>query len=176
MGIYFVIVVLVAMSLFAAHVGRAQTADMAFETFKQKRIGKRVRANSVRDRHCRPPVHRFATRHTGILPWRRRENLDYWDRVVARVIRESTRCLSAEGIIRFVFPGSTEGAAVSVAYCESRLSPRAQNPSSGAAGLFQLMPFHWSGRFDPFDPWANTRYAYRLSDAGFNWGAWVCKP
>ena len=80
------------------------------------------------------------------------------------------------GIIRYVFPSATEDAAIRVAYCESRLNRFARNVYSGAAGLFQLMPFHWQGKFNPYNALANTRYAYRLSSAGYNWQAWVCKP
>lgn len=78
------------------------------------------------------------------------------------------------GLICSVF-GSTCEAAVSVASCESGLNPGAQNPS-GASGLFQLMPSHWAGSFNPFDPVANTQYAYGLSNGGTDWGAWVCQP
>lgn len=77
------------------------------------------------------------------------------------------------GIIYDVF-GSYGAKAVSVASCESGLNPAAVNSSSGAAGLFQLMPLHWEGKFDPFDPVANTRYAYQLSNGGTNWSAWGC--
>lgn len=41
-----------------------------------------------------------------------------------------------------------------VIYRESGGDPYAQNPS-GAAGLLQLMPIHWSGRFDPYYPRSN---------------------
>lgn len=69
--------------------------------------------------------------------------------------------------------GAYGGKAVSVASCESGLMPTATNSSTGAAGLFQLMPFHWYGQFDPYDPVANTRYAYSLSSGGTNWSAWA---
>ena len=81
------------------------------------------------------------------------------------------------GIVDLIYSifGSNGAAAVSVASCESGLSPTAENPS-GASGLFQLMPVHWEGRFDPFDPVANTRYAYSLSSGGADWSAWSCQP
>jgi hypothetical protein len=63
-----------------------------------------------------------------------------------------------------------------VAACESGLRPWARNPSSGAAGLFQLMPIHWQGKFDPYDAVANTQYAYGLSNGGTDWSAWGCQP
>jgi len=74
-------------------------------------------------------------------------------------------------IIYAVF-GAYGAKAVDVASCESGLNPYAVNESSGAAGLFQLMPFHWFQKFDPFDPWANSRYAFQLSSGGTNWSAW----
>jgi hypothetical protein len=74
-------------------------------------------------------------------------------------------------IICSVF-GSTCSAAVSTASCESGLDPNAVNTSSGAAGLFQFMPFHWEGQWNPFDPLVNSQHAYSLSNGGTNWSAW----
>lgn len=126
----------------------------------------------------------------GTMEWKR-EGLARWERQqerarAARLVRQ--RVLSAQpsdpatgsvsvgtqggipGIIHDIF-GVHGDEAMSVASCESGLDPTAQNPS-GASGLFQLMPFHWQGRFDPFDPVANTRYAFGLSNGGTDWGAW----
>jgi len=101
----------------------------------------------------------------------------WWRDVRDATNQKGSRCrpTNPAAIIRYVFPAATEEAAVRVAYCESHLYTYARN-ASGASGLFQLMPIHWQGRFDPFDPWANTRYAYRLSHAGYSWTAWVCQP
>lgn len=54
---------------------------------------------------------------------------------------------------------------------ESGWNPRARNPSSGAAGLMQLMPFHWLGKFDPYDPYLNVRYSYGLYRQ-VGWSPW----
>ena len=99
-----------------------------------------------------------------------------WGNRKERAAQRSSRC-GPQAIIRAVFPDSTEGAALSVAYCETggTFNIYAHN-ASGASGLFQLMPFHWQGKFDPYNPWANSRYALQLSYGGTNWGAWVCKP
>lgn len=80
-------------------------------------------------------------------------------------------------VIYRVFPASTEDAAYRVAYCETggTMDPYARN-ASGASGLFQLMPIHWRGKFNPFNALANTRFAYRLSKGGHDWSAWVCQP
>jgi hypothetical protein len=85
--------------------------------------------------------------------------------------------VGVKGIICSVF-GSRCSAALSVVACETggTFDPAIVNPSSGAAGLFQLMPFWWQGEFNPFDPWLNAQFAYGLSDGGTNWGPWVCKP
>jgi hypothetical protein len=82
-----------------------------------------------------------------------------------------------KGIICSIF-GSHCNEALSVVACETggTFNPNIVNPSSGAAGLWQLMPFHWVGKFSPFDPWVSTQYAYGLSNGGTNWGPWVCKP
>lgn len=58
---------------------------------------------------------------------------------------------------------------------ESAGDPGAKNPSSGASGLMQVMPF-WAGHFgysssDLFDPWINIEVAAMIRDKQ-GWGAW----
>jgi len=58
---------------------------------------------------------------------------------------------------------------------ESRGNPSAQNPSSGASGLFQVLP-SWADNFgvrpvDLFVPEINTYIARQLYDDG-GWGHW----
>jgi hypothetical protein len=61
---------------------------------------------------------------------------------------------------------------------ESSGIPTVINPTSGAAGLFQLMPFWWDGNnpfgwlFDPYDARANADHAYLLWQAE-GWGPWT---
>lgn len=60
--------------------------------------------------------------------------------------------------------------------CESGGVPNITNrQGSGAAGLFQIMPFWqsvWPG--DYFDPWINAAVAYQIwLQQGY--GAWVCR-
>lgn len=43
---------------------------------------------------------------------------------------------------------------------------------SGAAGLLQLAPCHYSGRFDPTDPRANLSYGLKLF-RGSGWSPWA---
>ena len=45
---------------------------------------------------------------------------------------------------------------------ESRCDPDAVNPRTGAAGLLQVLPVHWRGRWDPFDVDANVAEGVRL--------------
>jgi hypothetical protein len=128
-----------------------------------------------------------------IKQWNRVEFIDKWMKsTLPNIKAKKSRCLPTDprAIIRYVFPDATEEAALRVSGCETGWTwyPRAKNPHSSASGLFQLIGFHWEGKFDPFDPWENTRYAARLSSqhdgqghpipgtAGTNWSAWVCKP
>ncbi len=66
--------------------------------------------------------------------------------------------------------------AVDKATCESGLNPYAVNPTSGAQGLFQLMPQYHSHRYNGgawYDPWVNSRAAHSLwLEQG--WYPWVC--
>ncbi len=65
-----------------------------------------------------------------------------------------------------------------VAWRESRYQPTARNSSSGASGLFQLMPFWWDGnsefgwRFDPYDAQANAVHAHLIWKA-YGWEPWT---
>lgn len=77
--------------------------------------------------------------------------------------------------IRVVFPRHYREAR-SVFYCESRFDRWAHNPS-GAAGVAQLMPIWYEGRFDPYSMWPNLREAHYLFLAsGRDWSPWVCQP
>lgn len=58
---------------------------------------------------------------------------------------------------------------------ESAGDPSARNPTSGASGLMQVMPF-WAAHFgydtyDLFDPWTNLEVAAQIRDQQ-GWGAW----
>ena len=98
----------------------------------------------------------------------------WWGNVKEKTRAKGYNC-GPVSIIRRIFPDSTENAAIAVATCESHLYTYAHNPS-GASGLFQLMPFWWQGKFNPYDPVANTKAAYSISHAGTYWTPWVCKP
>jgi hypothetical protein len=150
-------------------------ADMPLEVFRSRRIAKRQNAKAIFERKCiagRP--HQFGTAHRDILPWRRRANLGHWSRVVDRAQAAKGRCIptSPEGVIRYVWPGYLEGTAILVSRCETVKWTDFYNESSGAAGLFQLMPMHYAGKFDPFYHLANARYALGLYQER-GWWPWL---
>lgn len=62
--------------------------------------------------------------------------------------------------------------ALCIMNAESGGNPNAVNPSSGAAGLFQVMPFWWE-KFggDRFDPETNVRVAAKILGLQ-GWNAW----
>lgn len=65
-----------------------------------------------------------------------------------------------------------------IAFCESTNNPNAVNASSGAAGLFQFLPYTWShspyAGQSPFDPVANANAAAWLYGQ-MGPAAWECK-
>ena len=57
---------------------------MALDEFKMRRVAARSRANVIRHRKFRRPVHRFYRAHREIRPWYRLRNADYWHGKVLR--------------------------------------------------------------------------------------------
>jgi len=74
--------------------------------------------------------------------------------------------------------GPSGAQAECIANHESGDDPSNVNPSSGSAGLFQLMPFWWDGnsefgwRFDPYDAQANAVHAHLIWKA-YGWEPWT---
>ena len=72
--------------------------------------------------------------------------------------------------------------ALAVADCESHDDWQAQNPSSGAAGIFQFIPSHWwdsdagAYRWNVWDAQTNISAAFAMSSGGTSWSAWSCAP
>jgi hypothetical protein len=133
----------------------------------------RTQVDATRSKRCLPKLERRWGLYEVPAGLRRmviRQELQRW----REARKASSRCLptTPSGIIRYVFPSSTEDAAIRVAWCESRLNPRADNPRSTAAGLFQLLATWYAGKFNPYDAWANTRFALRLSNGGRSWSHW----
>lgn len=68
--------------------------------------------------------------------------------------------------------GSQTDRALCIMRHESGGNPNATNPTSGAAGLFQVMPFWWNHYGgDRYDPATNTRVAAAIL-AQQGWTAW----
>lgn len=77
------------------------------------------------------------------------------------------------------FPAGEVDNALAVMACESQGYERAVNPTSGASGLFQVMPF-WADHFGVPRDWLlhapdNVRIARRVWGIQ-GWGGWVCQP
>lgn len=88
--------------------------------------------------------------------------------VVVRSSTERWRSLVASHF----HPKDVDRALCLVGY-ESGGDPNAVNPSSGAAGLFQVMPFWWNHYGgDRFDPETNVRVAKAIYDQQ-GWWAWA---
>lgn len=86
------------------------------------------------------------------------------------------------------FPASRVEEALRIIDCESNGNPNAENPYSGAAGLFQFLPSTWASTApkagysgaSAFDPEANIAsaawLANRYSELGYYfWQPWSCK-
>jgi len=86
------------------------------------------------------------------------------------------------------FPSDRVEQALAIIDCESNGNPNAQNPYSGAAGLFQFLPSTWAstapnagyGGASVFDPEANVAsaawLANRYQELGYSfWHPWSCK-
>ncbi len=85
---------------------------------------------------------------------------------------------SVASMISEVF-GAYASSATSIATCESGLNPSATNPSSGAAGLFQILPSTWSTTSEagssPYSAKANILAAHEIFVRdGYSWREWVC--
>jgi hypothetical protein len=86
-----------------------------------------------------------------------------------------------DGLIYSIWGNGPDGrVAECIADHESHDNPNVRNPS-GAAGLFQLMPFWWDGnnrfgwKFDPYDARANAEHAYLIWKRD-GWNPWTTKP
>ena len=90
--------------------------------------------------------------------------------------------LEVRGLVETYFGSGDVNRAVRLAWCVSRLDVDAINPSTGAAGLFQLDPVMWEtaitemglGPADPFDPATNVAVAAHIVYQGDGWTAWDC--
>jgi len=74
--------------------------------------------------------------------------VEQWRPIVTEVFADwgltETKCATRNGI-EFCVPGQVDNA-LRVMRCESSGIPFAENPNSGAAGLFQNLPYYWQER------------------------------
>jgi len=90
--------------------------------------------------------------------------------------------LAVRGLVETYFGSGDVNRAVRLAWCVSRFDVDAINPSTGAAGLFQVDPVMWetaTGEMglnapDPFDPATNVAVAAHIVYQGDGWTAWDC--
>lgn len=84
---------------------------------------------------------------------------------------------SVEEIIYQTWPAEEAAYAVQVAACESGLGADIYNESSGAYGIFQMLPSTAAGMGVDYsalaDPYYASVTAAQLQDA-YGWGQWVC--
>jgi LysM repeat protein len=85
------------------------------------------------------------------------------------------------GLIDAIF-GSYAAGARNVAMCESGMNPDATNPSSNAAGVFQILyPSTWDTTPEagqsPYNAQANITAAHEIFVRdGYSWREWTCEP
>ena len=90
--------------------------------------------------------------------------------------------LAVRGLVETYFGSGDVNRAVRLAWCVSRFDVDAINPSTGAAGLFQVDPVLWQTATaemglhasDPFDPATNVAVAAHIVYQGEGWTAWDC--
>lgn len=104
--------------------------------------------------------------------WRdaaRKMNAEYRRRWAAMTDPGGSGAARWAPLIRYYWPDHLVAKAVWVVKRESGGSPRARNPSSGAAGLFQLLPAPegW------WQPAINVRKAYIKYRAAGGWSPWA---
>ena len=90
--------------------------------------------------------------------------------------------LAVRGLVETYFGSGDVNRAVRLAWCVSRFDVDAINPSTGAAGLFQVDPIMWQAATaemglnasDPFDPATTVAVAAHIVYQGDGWTAWDC--
>lgn len=92
--------------------------------------------------------------------------------------------VAVRDLVETFFASGDVNRAVRLAWCVSRFDIDSINPSTGAAGLFQIDPSLWpdlvadaglSGSADIFDPAASTQVAAHIVYQGDGWTYWDCQ-
>lgn len=89
-------------------------------------------------------------------------------------------------LVSLYFPPDEVETALCIVGHESNGDPEADNPTSSARGLFQVLGSLWAphygiSRTDLYDPFINTRIAIDIWE-NYGWGAWspyqrgACRP
>lgn len=118
-----------------------------------------------------PPTTTTLPDEGGDEPWEPSEGVEQW-----------------RGLVEQFFPANRVEEALRIIDCESNGNPNAQNPYSGAGGLFQFLPSTWAsnspnagyGGYSVFDAEANIAtaawLANRYQELGYSyWHPWNCK-
>lgn len=103
--------------------------------------------------------------------------------------REASGVERWRSLVATHFPAGRVEEALSIMDCESGGDPKARNPRSGAAGLYQFLPRTWEhasaqagvGHLSVDDPEANIAAAawlteYSVSRGNRAWSHWTCRP
>jgi len=92
--------------------------------------------------------------------------------------------VAVRDLVETFFASGDVNRAVRLAWCVSRFDIDSINPSTGAAGLFQVDPAVWAdlaadagleGSADIFDPAASTKVAAFIVYQGEGWSYWDCQ-
>jgi len=92
--------------------------------------------------------------------------------------------VAVRDLVETFFASGDVNRAVRLAWCLSRFDIDSINPSTGAAGLFQIDPSIWNdlvddagvaGSADIFDPAVSTQVAAHIVYQGDGWGYWDCQ-
>jgi hypothetical protein len=92
--------------------------------------------------------------------------------------------VAVRDLVETFFASGDVNRAVRLAWCVSRFDIDSINPSTGAAGLFQIDPAIWNdlvadagvaASSDIFDPAASTQVAAFIVYQGDGWAYWDCQ-
>ncbi|MGQ0847650.1 MAG: hypothetical protein ACT4OP_00755 [Actinomycetota bacterium] len=91
--------------------------------------------------------------------------------------------ITLRNLVETQFATSDVNRAIRLAWCLSRFDVDLVNPSTGAVGLFQILPEDWGGAVtalglaaeaDPFDPLVSAQVASYITYHGNGWDYWNC--
>ena len=127
----------------------------------------------------KPAEHHFACRTVEschhALAWQRHDRRRLHRLLRARFRTDVARAFSLSSRVY----GISEAKARAVAWCESKFNPFAYNRSSGATGLFQILPSTFNSTpfagLSEYDPFVNALAAGYIANRDGSWSEWVCQ-